>query len=228
LTGRGPHILEHQSSGSNATPATKMIVGKKASEIAEQRLKSFINEHNLQTKVEINLEERGLVISVATDDLLFPRGSAVMAPRAGELLKRIIELLATVKNDVMVEGHTCSLPINTAQFPSNWELSSTRACSVLRYLQSTGISTQRLSAAGYADTRPRQLNNTEAHRARNRRVDIVLLTQSRWAGGALSPIKPISAQEDMDPKVLVRVRPDISKIKTPKVSPDAKPTVKEP
>jgi len=83
---------------------------------------------------------------------------------------------------VLIEGHTDNLPIRTAQYPSNWELSAARAARVLRYLvQKGGISPHRLTAVGYADTRPLVPNTTPANRAQNRRVDIAILKSSQSA-----------------------------------------------
>jgi chemotaxis protein MotB len=77
----------------------------------------------------------------------------------------------------LVEGHTCNLPIRTPQFPSNWELSAARASRVVRFLiEEYDITQKRLGAVGYADTRPVKPNDSESHRRRNRRVDIVILT----------------------------------------------------
>ena len=82
---------------------------------------------------------------------------------------------AVPDNPVRIEGHTDNLPIHTLQFPSNWELSTTRATTVLRYFLSRGVASNRLEAAGYADQRPVTGNATEAQRAQNRRVVIVIL-----------------------------------------------------
>ncbi|MHB9025453.1 MAG: OmpA/MotB family protein [Armatimonadota bacterium] len=216
LSGRGPHVLEHEQTGRTDFPATRNILGDEAAEIAERRLKSFVNENNMQTQVEVTLEERGLVISVSTDDLLFSRGSAELSAQANELLERIVALLKTMRQDIMVEGHTCSIPINTREFPSNWELSTARACRVLRYLGTSGIAERRLSAAGYADTRPRQMNNSEKNRTRNRRVDIVLLTQSHWPGtpnAAATAAATVTPDVVPVPRTMIRIKPNLAKVR---------------
>ena len=82
--------------------------------------------------------------------------------------------MAYLPNRVRIEGHTCDLPIHTARYPSNWELSAQRAINVLTYLVRKGIDPSRLSAVGYADTRPIVPNIDEEHRRKNRRVDIVI------------------------------------------------------
>ena len=84
-------------------------------------------------------------------------------------------MLAGLDNPIRVEGHTCNLPIHTARFASNWELSGQRALNVLTFLISRGIKADRLSAVAYADTRPLVPNVDEAHRRLNRRVDLVIV-----------------------------------------------------
>ncbi|EWG98544.1 hypothetical protein Q427_29990 [Halomonas sp. BC04] len=83
-------------------------------------------------------------------------------------------MLGAFEGDVSVEGHTDSIPIATARFPSNWELSSARAIAVLRYLAELGIDIERLRAVGYAETRPLESNDSAEGRAMNRRVELLL------------------------------------------------------
>lgn len=146
------------------------------------RLQQFLQEKNLQKQVTIRHEERGLVISLLSDGALFDLGSADLKPSARQVLDHIAGVLRAVSNPVLIEGHTDNLPIRTAQFPSNWELSAARAARVLRYLVQAGsIPQHRLIAVGYADTRPLVPNNTPANRAQNRRVDIAVLRTSQNA-----------------------------------------------
>ncbi|HHY25359.1 MAG TPA: OmpA family protein, partial [Desulfitobacterium dehalogenans] len=91
-----------------------------------------------------------------------------------EILDKINNVLASAPNYIKVEGHTDNLPINTGRFPSNWELSVLRATNVVRIMQEI-IPAEQLSATGYGEYRPITLNDTEAGRARNRRVDLVIL-----------------------------------------------------
>jgi chemotaxis protein MotB len=125
--------------------------------------------------VSTSVEKRGLVIRVLTDRLLFPSGQATLIAQALPLLKEIGELLNLDQtHPVAVEGNTDNVPIRSATFPSNWELSTARASTVVRTLITGGVSAQRLSASGYADLRPIASNATAGGRARNRRVEIVL------------------------------------------------------
>jgi chemotaxis protein MotB len=143
---------------------------------AMRNLHAYVEQHNLKGKVSTRDEERGVVISMVSDNMLFARGKAELSPNSAPILSRVARILTTVPNDVQIEGHTCDLPIHTAQFPSNWELSTARAGTVLRYFtEQQHLPGKRFMAAGYADTRPLAPNISEANRARNRRVDIVLL-----------------------------------------------------
>ena len=134
----------------------------------------------LAEQVQVVARGEDMVVRLSAGRLLFPRGSAELTAGAKKILDAVADLLAYVPNDVRVEGHTCDLPIHTARYPSNWELSAQRAINVLTYLVHKGIDPSRLSAVGYADTRPLVPNIDEEHRRKNRRVDIVLR-------GALSP-----------------------------------------
>lgn len=139
----------------------------------KQKLDKFAEDNKIQTQLVSSVEERGLVISIQ-DTLLFPSGSAEITPQAREILNKISDVLASAPNLIKVEGHTDNLPINTTRFPSNWELSVLRATNVLHMMQAK-IPPEQLSAAGYGEYRPLDSNETEVGRARNRRVDLVIL-----------------------------------------------------
>ncbi len=145
-------------------------------EVADQ-LEQYIKERDLTESMRTVIEERGLVISISSDNMLFPIGSARLRPDAEEILHEIAGIIKSVSNKILVEGHTCDLPINTLEFPSNWELSAARSSRVIRYLiEEYDISPKRLAAAGYADTKPVAPNISEVNRRLNRRVNIVILT----------------------------------------------------
>lgn len=90
------------------------------------------------------------------------------------LIRQLIQLLADFEGEISIEGHTDNMPINTARFPSNREMSSARAISVLKFLEQDGIAANRMRAIGYAETRPLQDNDFEPGRAANRRVELIL------------------------------------------------------
>jgi chemotaxis protein MotB len=144
-------------------------------------LKSEIQRQGLEGKVLMGSDERGLVITLLSDRVLFPIGEAKIRPEAQEILKGIASLIRETPNDVRVEGHTCSLPVRSGPFATNWELSTARATEVVRFLIQQGIPAKRLSAAGYADQHPAASNASEATRVRNRRVEIVLLRPAMGA-----------------------------------------------
>jgi chemotaxis protein MotB len=141
----------------------------------QQELNAYAKAHGFAKEVQAVIDRRGLVVHVLTDKLLFGSGSATLQPAGLPLLGEISRLLnVDRKHPITVEGNTDNQPIQSSQFPSNWELSADRATTVVRYLIANSVSEQRLSAAGYADLHPLASNATAAGRARNRRVDIVL------------------------------------------------------
>jgi chemotaxis protein MotB len=141
----------------------------------KQRLESYAAKHGFSKSVKVAIEPKGLVIRVLTDDLLFPSGQASLDNRAHGLLGEIAELLNVDSTHPLdVEGNTDDVPIQSAQFPSNWELSTARASTVVRFLIAHGVTPRRLTATGNADQHPIAGDATAAGRARNRRVEIVM------------------------------------------------------
>ncbi len=128
-------------------------------------------------QIQINLQPRGLVISF-NQATLFPSGEDVVSADAYHALERIAAAISKIPNPLRLEGHTDSVPINTARFRSNWELSAARSIAVMELLAGKfGVSRDRMSIAGYADTAPVAPNDSEDGRARNRRVDVVILSE---------------------------------------------------
>lgn len=151
---------------------------------AESKLKQALAKAGMSKAASFRFNERGLVVSVATDDVLFASGSAQLQPRGQAILQALGPTLKSLPNDLSVEGHTDSLPIHTVQFPSNWELSGARASGVLRYLNTgDAIPFDRLSFAGYADTQPRYPNGDPRAMVANRRVEIIVLARLDNASG---------------------------------------------
>lgn len=142
----------------------------------KNQLDKFAQENGLQTTMGSSIEERGLVISIE-DTLLFQSGSANITPEARNLLSKIGSVLDKNPNFIRVEGNTDNLPIDTPQYPSNWELSTDRATNVVHILAQQ-ISPEKLSAIGYGQYRPIASNATAEGRAKNRRVDLVVLRSS--------------------------------------------------
>lgn len=119
----------------------------------------------------------GVVSFRISSEMLFPSGQADLIGPGAEMLATLVPVLNAMPNQrIVVEGHTDDVPIQNARYPSNWELSSGRAGSVVRQLIALGVAPERIRATGFADTRPLQLNDSEANRAANRRVELVLET----------------------------------------------------
>jgi chemotaxis protein MotB len=128
-------------------------------------------------KIQISMELRGLVVSF-NQAALFPSGEDLVSPQAYFALEKVAAAISKLPNPVRLEGHTDAIPINTARFHSNWELSAARSIAIMELLSTKfGIPKDRMSIAGYADTAPIASNDTEQGRARNRRADIVILSE---------------------------------------------------
>lgn len=125
---------------------------------------------------EVEIEElRGQLQVRALDQILFDSGSVEIKPRGRAVLAKIAAQLAKVSDRrVRVEGHTDDVPIATARFPSNWELSVGRAATVARFLAEQGVAAPRLEASGFGEFQPIASNAEPSGRARNRRIEIVL------------------------------------------------------
>lgn len=152
------------------------------------RLDAYAASHGFQNRVESDVTRRGLVVRLLTDQVLFDSGEAVLKPRGMPLLAEVASLLAVdTSHPIVVEGHTDDVPIHTAQYTSNWELSTARATQVTRYLIGRGLDQSRFGAAGYADIHPLASNATAAGRARNRRVEVVLQRLYPTSSDAIAP-----------------------------------------
>lgn len=124
-------------------------------------------------RVEV-IEERDRVSLRIPDSLLFDSGEASLTGEGAGVLDELVPVLQDHAGEISVEGHTDNVPIRTAAFPSNWELSTARATEVLRYLESAGVPAARMRAVGRADTDPVAPNTNIPGRAANRRVDVIL------------------------------------------------------
>jgi chemotaxis protein MotB len=125
-------------------------------------------------RLEMAEDRRGLVLAIP-EAFSFDTGRADLSAQASALMARVGGVLRTLPNAVRVEGHTDDTPIHTPRFTSNWDLSTARATEVVAFFVESGLAPDRLSAAGYSQYHPRAGNDTADGRARNRRVDIVIL-----------------------------------------------------
>ncbi|MBM3266376.1 MAG: OmpA family protein [Candidatus Sericytochromatia bacterium] len=147
----------------------------------EKAVEDVAKQLKATASFDVHEEKRGLVISIA-DTALFGGGTADLNPNMQRALDQIANSVRNMPNRIHIEGHTDDLPIKTGRFPSNWELSTARATNVLRYLQERkGLPPSRLAAAGYGEHYPRVPNASPDSRAKNRRVDIVILREATSA-----------------------------------------------
>jgi chemotaxis protein MotB len=141
----------------------------------EEDLQKILEESDLSGQVKLEINERGLLIRFL-DSVLFDSGKADLTPQAMEIIDKISNILGETNKMITVEGHTDNVPISTYKYPSNWELSTTRAVNVVKYMiDKSKIDPIRLSASGYADQHPISDNKTVDSRKNNRRVDMVIL-----------------------------------------------------
>jgi len=138
-------------------------------------VETYLNENELKDIISANRIEQGVIL-VLQDSIFFDMGEAEILEEGEPFLQEIGSLFAEIPNDIKVEGHTDSRPINTYRYPSNWELSGARASSVVRYLQEMfDLEESRFSIAGYGETRPIVSNNSSENMNQNRRVEITIL-----------------------------------------------------
>lgn len=176
-------------------------------------VEAAVRERGLGGKVRAKVSARGLEVRLLTDDLVFDSGSAIPKPAGAALLHDIGQVLrADRTHPVIVEGHTDDVPIATAQFPTNWELSAARATGVVRALSGSGIRRERLTAQGRADLDEVATNASAGGRALNRRVEILLPRQVAAATATGTRAGASTGGEDLAGSI----RPNI-----PSIRPDA-------
>jgi chemotaxis protein MotB len=136
-----------------------------------QGMRNYMEQANLSSEVSVVETEKGFSVRIM-DSVLFESGSATLLDSAKPLLDKLLGVIRESPYHVMVEGHTDDIPINTDEFQSNWELSTARATSVVKYFINKGAKPEKLSAAGYSQYHPLVPNITPENRAKNRRVEI--------------------------------------------------------
>ncbi len=162
-------LLDH--SNSNAEEVFNTLAIESQNETIED------SEKNSKKDIQINQEERGLVISI-TNSVLFDSGSAELSKEAKITLKEVAEVLKAESHLIRVEGHTDNSPIATSKYASNWELSTARATSIIRFLvEEQEFDPAKLSASGYGQYHPISENSSVEGKQKNRRVDIVVLNK---------------------------------------------------
>lgn len=160
----------------------------------KQELDAYIQQNSLEDQLSTQLEEEGLMIRIK-ERALFPSGSAELVAESQRIGPVVAGLLAAVPERVLISGHTDTDPISTSQFPSNWELSSVRAMTFMKYLLSinSDLNPARFSAIGYGEYRPIAPNDTAENKQQNRRVEILIARTLSY-----NPNEGVYAQSDAD------------------------------
>lgn len=168
----GPSIITGMSGVNSSAAETKSLAALQA------KIQAALNAAKVGNQVAVSTNVRGVEVSLNAT-LLFTPGSAVLSPSAVHLLQMIGVALKSVPNDVEVVGYTDSTPIRTSLYPSNWQLSASRAANVVYVLSRVpGIVPSRLSLAGFGQYHPIATNATAAGRQQNRRVNILVLRKN--------------------------------------------------
>ncbi|WP_022852433.1 flagellar motor protein MotB [Thermodesulfatator atlanticus] len=142
-----------------------------------ERIRATVKLEMIKGEIQIeSLKDR--VVLRFKDEVMFPKGSAELTPRAKQILLKVGEILELFDGEIIVAGHTDDTPIVRGKYRSNWELSAARAVSVVEFLlKHKFVLPRQVAAVGYGPSRPLYPNDTEKHRAANRRVEIILLQQ---------------------------------------------------
>ena len=154
---------------------TELLLGTDENMDSNENFMDFLESNNLLDSVNIIEEERGLVIRFK-DGVLFGSGKASISEGGYEILNEIADKIQGIPNLIVIEGFTDNIPIQTSDFPSNWELSVARAIGVARFMiDDMNIEEERISVSGFGEQRPIDSNETEEGRANNRRIEITIL-----------------------------------------------------
>jgi chemotaxis protein MotB len=160
----------------NATDQLQNAKAQQAESLksVQQAIEARARAGGFAKDVSTELQARGLVVTLVTDKVLFESGSAALRPAGAPLLELVGKAVEAIPNPVLIDGYTDSIPISTAQYPSNLELSSARSDRVAEYFMSLGVNEERLFPEGLGSRDPVASNSTATGRARNRRVEIIV------------------------------------------------------
>jgi chemotaxis protein MotB len=170
-----PPIMETKNPTGAIVPPVTVVAGQTAQDDLQLRLETELSEALRLQRVDMHRDARGLIVSLP-QEAAFAIGSTEVSPEARYLISRVAAAVAPTLHAIRIEGHTDNVPIRTARYASNWELSTARASAVVAFLvEAAEFDPARLSAAGYGEFHPRVPNDTAENRGRNRRIDIVIL-----------------------------------------------------
>jgi len=151
------------------------VIRKAREREAAEEMDGLIDEKRLKKFANVKIDKEGIKV-IFRSPIIFDLGKAELKPEIISVLSAVARVIKDMPNEVVVEGHTDDKPIVSGEFRSNWELSAARAFSVIRYFIEQGIDPRRLSAIGYGEYRPIYPNDTEEHRAFNRRIEIDIIS----------------------------------------------------
>lgn len=185
LSGVGqPVVIDGGYNSSDEVPIDDLIerdeeiksdVTSKKIRIMYDKVTSYVLDKGLDAKVTVTSNKRGVFVDIK-EAILFEPGKAELKESGVQILKQLEGLVNDFDNEIVIEGHTDDVPMNSPLYPSNWELSTARGVSVVRYLSEVGnIDPERLSAIGYGEFRPMVPNEGALGRAANRRVNILII-----------------------------------------------------
>ncbi len=191
--GEAPSLVQGGSSGNSlidfpATMPSPVIPSKiedQQMEALQEEIEGLVDSEGLKGNVAVTMEDRGIIVRI-NEKILFKSGSAIIETKDQDTLITIgKDMLSKINKHIRVEGHTDNVPMKSALYASNWELSAARAINVLKLLvDKGGINPKMIHPVPYGEYSPLVPNTTDANRAKNRRVDIVILRDSSSKGEA--------------------------------------------
>lgn len=174
IEGQGSDIILNQGENELDNLIRDATVREEIIEMYD-KVQEYVLTEELNAKVSVTMNRRGVFVDIK-EAILFEPGSASIKETGIIVLKQLEGLINDFENDIVVEGHTDNVPMNTIFYPSNWELSTGRAVSVVRFLsEGEKVDPNRLSAIGYSEYRPIASNDNRENRAINRRVNILII-----------------------------------------------------
>lgn len=176
--------LQHSLTGESSVKELQSIddlkieieEGTKYEDLAA-KLNEIIEQNSLTDEIKIREEDRGIVLEV-DESILFDSGKAEIKDSSIHVLDTIATIIQETDNEIVAEGNTDNVPVNNAKYRSNWELSTERSLSIVRYLiEQKNINPNRISLKGYGEFNPIVPNDSDENRAKNRRVDILVVEE---------------------------------------------------
>ena len=151
------------------------VIKKAREREAAQEMDGLFDERGLKKFANVEIDKEGIKV-IFQSPVVFDLAKAELKPEIISVLSEVAKVIKDMPNEVVVEGHTDDKPVTSGEFRSNWELSAARAFSVINYFIEQGVDPRRLSAIGYGEYRPLYPNDTEEHRAYNRRIEIDIVS----------------------------------------------------